>query len=145
MSLYDVITRKADGTRKVVSLDIQATPPNTVIENVPCDASVYVGAAVRMSSGTAVNALADAKANANVIGVVEKKPTSTTCNIRFSGVTDSVLSGLDETKEYFLSDITPGLITTTAPIASGTEVVSIGKPYTATQLLVSVIYRATRL
>lgn len=109
-----------------------------VLNNVPCDISVFVGAAVRMqASGTAVNALADSLTNANVIGIVQSKPTSTTCNIRVTGVSLSVFAGLDVTKEYYLSDTVAGQITTTIPISSGHVVLRIGQPFSSSELLMN--------
>lgn len=111
---------------------------NTVISDVPCDASVYVGAAVIMNSfGVAQNALADNEVNANVIGIVVAKTTTTLCTIRFLGVTEgNIFVGLDVTKEYYLSDVTPGLITTVPPTLPGTVLLRVGQPFSATQLLV---------
>jgi hypothetical protein len=118
-----------------------AQPPvvqsaEVVLVNVPCDSSVYVGAAVKMLGGIAYNALADSLANSNVIGIAESKTTSTLCNVRVLGVSPAVYSGLDETKEYFLSDITEGLITTVVPTTSGHIILRVGQPFSSTRLLV---------
>lgn len=123
-----------------------SSPPNQsaindstglVLENVPCDASVYVGAAVRMDgTGTAFNAIATALSTANVIGIVQKKPSSTLCNIRVLGVSPAIFVGLDETKEYFLSATIAGEITTTVPTGSGHVVLKLGQPFSATRFLV---------
>lgn len=112
---------------------------NAIIPNVPCDPSVFVGAVVRMDSfGTAINALADNENNGNAIGVVISKSSSTVCTIRFLGVTDgAIFVGLDVTKEYYLSDITPGQITTVAPTASGSIILRVGQPFSSTRLLVN--------
>jgi len=101
---------------------------------------VAVGNAVRMNSGgTAINALADSTANANVIGVVESKSTSVLCNIRVLGVTEgAIFAGLDVTKKYFLSDSVAGTMVTTPPTASGSVILKIGQPFSATALLVLV-------
>lgn len=109
-----------------------------VILSVPCDSSVYVGAAVRMTSGgTAVNALADSESNANVIGICETKSSSTVCGIRVSGKSLGIYSGLDVTKEYFLSSSVAGLLTATPVIGSGNVLLSIGQPFSATEFVVS--------
>lgn len=109
---------------------------NIVLENVECEASVFIGAVVRMDSGIAKNALANNKANSNVIGVVQNKISSTRCDIRVTGITPEIFSGLDDTKEYFLSDTVAGVITTSIPTASGTVVVKIGQPFTDKMFLV---------
>lgn len=110
---------------------------NVVLTNVPCDASVFVGAVVRMNTGVAYNALADSADNSNMIGIAERKATSTLCDVRVLGVVSyDIYSGLDETKEYYLSDVTPGLITTTIPIAPGHIVLKVGQPYSTERMLV---------
>jgi hypothetical protein len=124
------------------SLRYEANPPNTVISDVDCDVTVYVSALVRMQGGIAVNALADSSDNANVIGIVEEKSSTTKCVIRFLGVTGQIFTGLDETKEYYLSDVIAGLLTTTIPVASGHVVLKIGQPFNDKQLLV---LKGTRL
>lgn len=110
---------------------------NIVLTNVTCDASVYQGAAVRMTgAGTAVNAIADSIANSNVIGIVESKPSSTLCNIRVLGVTSTIFTGLDVTKEYYLSDTIAGEINTTVPTTTGHVKIKLGQPFSATEFLV---------
>jgi len=117
-----------------------------VLFDVDCDASVSIGDAVRMSSGTAINAQADSMANSNVIGVVESKSSTVKCDIRVSGVTaGNIFSGLDETKEYYLSDGTAGLITETIPTAPGSIMLRIGQPFDSSNLLVIKGLRTVRL
>lgn len=109
-----------------------------IIPNVPCDSSVYVNAAVRMdATGTAYNALADSMANAQVIGIVISKASTTLCTIRVLGVTEALFAGLDVTKEYYLSSTVAGEIQTSAPLGSGEIVLRVGQPYSATKLLVN--------
>ena len=115
-----------------------------VLLSVPCAASVFVGAAVRMSGVNAINALADDLTNSNVIGFAYLKPTTTTCHIRVSGITDGIFTGLDLTKEYFLSDTVDGEITTTIPTAAGHVVYRLGIPFTATRLVVDKSGRSVR-
>ena len=115
-----------------------------IIENVPCHPTVFVNAAVRMSTGTAFNALADSLANSNVIGFVIAKISSEVCNVRISGLTEAVFSGLDDTKEYFLSDTVAGEITTTIPTTSGHVVYRLGIPFSATQFAIDKAARFVR-
>lgn len=110
--------------------------PDIVIPNVPCDPTVVVGNWVRMENGIAVNALADTFDNSNIIGLVEMKSTSITANIRVLGVTAPIFSGLDETREYYLSDISSGDMALTIPTDPGTVVLKLGQPYSVTQFLV---------
>jgi len=127
-----------DGNPALMDIDALA-PANVVIRNVPCDATVFIKAAVRMTiGGTAVNALADSATNANVIGIVEGKPTSTTCDIRVNGHTGSLFTGLDVTKLYFLSATIPGEMTIIAPTAPGTIRQYLGKPFSGTEFLVTI-------
>lgn len=135
-----------------------------VMENVACDSSVFVGAAVRLDSSnlvegpisawdplysissmvvgtydvTAVNALADSDVNSKVIGIVESKPTSTTCNIRVIGITDSVFIGLVLPIDYYLSDTFPGLLVPYEgrPTDPGHVVLRIGRAVSANKLLI---------
>lgn len=120
--------------------------PNCRLVNVTCDPSVYIGAAVRVDTGVAYNALADNLLNSNVIGIVEEKANATTCTIRFLGLTvDSIFVGLDEESEYYLSEITPGLITKIPPVAPGSVIVKVGQPFSPTQFLVLKGTRTQRL
>lgn len=132
------ITITADNTAKTVDLVVASggSSAGTVIENVTCDVSVYVGAAIRMSSGVAVNAQADSEANSNVLGFVESKPSSTLANVRLVGKSEAVFAGLDETKEYYLSDSVAGGITDTPPVGSGKVVLKVGQPFTSTEFVV---------
>lgn len=142
---YKLLGQRPLGTKVLVD-PAEIGGANVVIINVPCLASVYVGAAVRMdSSGTALNALADSLANANVIGVVESKGTLTTCNIRVMGVSSGIFSGLDVAKEYYLSDGVEGLVTTTIPTASGSIMLKLGQPFSATELFVNKGQQVVRL
>lgn len=111
---------------------------DNVIENTTCDSSVAIGNAVRMdvSTSTVFNALANNITNANVIGICISKSSATVCNVQVCGYTTSVLSGLDLSKNYFLSDSTPGLLTVTPPTASGSIVLIIGKPYTSSRFII---------
>ena len=81
------------------------------------------------SSGVALRAQADVIGNSNVIGFIESKSDSTTCNIRVLGVSEEIFTGLDVTKEYYLSAVTPGLITTAIPTGSGNVVLKMGQPF----------------
>lgn len=119
---------------------------NTVLRGVDCDASVYVGAVVRVSGGVAFNAIADSLANSNMIGIVESKGSSVTCDIRVSGVTaNTIFSGLDETKEYYLSATVEGEVTLLPPTTSGSVLLKIGQPFDSESMLVSKGIRTVRL
>lgn len=111
--------------------------PDMVLINVPCDPSVNVADWVRMDgSGVAVKALADGVANSNIIGLVEFKTTTALCNIRVLGVSEPHFVGLDETKEYFLSDTVAGAMGTAVPTAAGHIVLKVGQPFDSQRILV---------
>ena len=143
-----VVTRKNVGgiptTPKLVEYDL--TSANIVLNNVPCESSVFVGAAVYMqASGIAKNAIATSIGQSNVIGIIQEKPELNLCNIRVIGVTPPVFTGLDVSKEYFLSDSVAGGVVTIAPSLSGHIVLRIGQPYSATEMLFIKGQRAVRI
>ena len=115
------------------------TVPNAVLDNVPCDSTVAIGDVVRATlAGEVVRAEANDISTALVLGVCESKTSAVLCSVRLSGLSKPVFSGLDVTKTYFLSDSIPGALTTVAPSASGSVVVKIGQPFSASALIVGV-------
>jgi len=111
---------------------------DNVIYSIPCDASVAVGNVVRMNSGTAFNALASSLNTARAIGICIAKSGSTSCDVQVTGYTAALFSGLSDSSDYFLSDSTPGALTTTPPTASGSVVLALGRPYTSTQFTINI-------
>lgn len=114
-----------------------STGDNT-IENITCDASVAVGNLVRLNGTIISNALANNFTNSKVIGICISKSAATTCNVQVTGFTSDIYVGLTANTLYFLSDSTPGAITTTPPTASGTVVQSIGKPKSSTSMVINI-------
>lgn len=108
-----------------------------LIPNVVCDSSVYVGAAIYVDSmSVAYNAMADSASTSNVLGIVELKSNSTLCSVRVLGVSSDIYSSLDVTRDYYLSDVTPGLITTTPILdVTGHVVIKLGQPFSDTRFL----------
>ena len=143
---------------------------NETLFNVPCDPAVFPGAVVRLVQDSPTPIFMDewtvlalvpslnlndysilanfAQANtyerANAIGIVSSKPTVNTCNIIKSGPTPDLFFGLDVTKEYFLSETSPGYLTPTAPVNSGEVIISIGKPVSSKSLEVIISDRIER-
>ena len=115
---------------------------NAVLKGLTCEAAVQVGDAVRIEGGIVKQALADAIAHSNVLGLVESKETLTICSVRVSGVTADNYTGLDESLDYYLSATTPGALTTTAPSSPGQILLRLGQPYDAQRL---VFVRGTRV
>lgn len=115
---------------------------NLVVE-LPCDLSVYVGAAVylKIDSGVvkAYNALADSPETSNVFGIVEEKPSATLAKVRFGNVTKPIFFDLDLAQEYYLSDLIPGhmVAENNKPIQIGSSLVKIGQPYSSSKMLYS--------
>lgn len=135
------------GEKKLVDFPDSLVPANVVLSDVNCYESVYIGAAVYIESGTnkATNAIATSSNTSNVIGIVEAKSTTTLCSIRVVGSTGSIFTGLDVTKEYYLSETVAGLIGTTVPSASGSIVLRVGQPLTDEKFVVVKGTRTTRL
>jgi hypothetical protein len=130
----------------VIPFESAADTSNVILKNVACLASVYIGAVVSLdATGTAFNSLADSEANSNMVGVCEAKTTTTLCDIRVLGTTTTIFSGLDPSKEYFLSDSIAGAIQTTVPTTSGHIVLKIGQPFSATRMIVLKGQRSKRL
>ena len=111
---------------------------DNTIENITCDSTVAVGNFVRLNGSTIVNALANNFTNSKVIGVCVSKSSSTVCNVQVTGFTDDIFGGLSTNTLYFLSDSTPGGITTTPPTTSGSVVQQIGKPKSATSMVINI-------
>lgn len=143
---YKLVGRKIIGGQEVLADPANIGSANVVLVDVDCESSVYVGAAVIMqASGIAKNGIATSLAESNIIGVVESKGSISKCNIRLIGQTGDIFTGLDVTKEYYLSASTPGAITTTIPTTSGHVVLRIGQPFSATSFVVIKGQRTVRL
>jgi hypothetical protein len=125
------------GVAKIPSKQL-GSPGNNVIFNFTCDSSVAVGDWVRISGTTAFSAQADSAANAHVIGVCVAKSSSVICDIRVGGFTEDVFAGLDTTKTYYLSSVTAGAMSITAPTSSGEVHIRLGKPKSATSLSINI-------
>ena len=118
-----------------ISETSSSTPAEVLILDVPCDPSVYEGAAVYKNGDVAYNAIANNASTANFIGIAETKTSPVLCNLRVLGVTPEIYSSLDQTKDYVLSDTVPGLITTTQ-VGPGNFIVPCGQPFSDKRFLV---------
>ena len=137
MTTHLVVTQKPTGGQKLVQAELNQFASNIIIEDVECETSVFVGAAVvTNNSGVARNAIADSLANSNVLGFVESKSAADRCVIRVTGLTGAVFSGLDTTKTYFLSDTVAGAIQTTAPTTTGHIKLKLGQPFSSDRLVI---------
>jgi hypothetical protein len=113
---------------------------NSVLLNFPCAGNVSVGDWVISNNGTAEKASAVDISTANVIGLVETKAVDNTCSIRVAGVSAAIFSNLDTSKEYYLSDVTPGgMVAENAgiPTAPGHVLLKVGQPIDVQRFLVS--------
>jgi len=115
-----------------------------VLKDHICDISVYEGSFVYIESGIALNGLADDISTSRVIGVVEFKSSTTTCDIRIGGITEELFSGLDDNNNYFLSPTVVGGITLTAPTTSNNVVVKIGNPISDKIMLLGIQLKVIR-
>lgn len=120
-----------------INLDNLGGQANNVLIGIPCASNVATGNVVLVSGGVASHAIASSFSNSNFIGIVEEKISTITCNVRVAGLTEPVFTGLSEASEYYLSDVTPGLATTSIPVDSGTIVVRVGQPFSATEMVVN--------
>lgn len=114
-----------------------------------CSASEAVGDPVyhtgSVSGGLAVVALSDRTDPAKLpaVGIVEVKPTSTTCKVRNDGPTTSIYTGLTPGSHYFVSDAA-GVSTVIPASGTGEFVQHLGTALTSTELLVKVGQRWRR-
>lgn len=107
-----------------------------LLTNIPCDPSVYVSSAVYINqTGTVFPALATSENTSNVLGIVESI-NGNLCNIRLFGISKDLFSGLDVTKQYYLSSSVPGGLTDTPPSDNNSYKVVIGIPVDDKKLLV---------
>lgn len=121
-------TETEDG---VATISISNAEAGIVIPDIACDASVYIGSAVYIdNSNIAQNALADNILTSNVLGFVESKSSTVLCDVRVSGRTLENFTGLDVTKDYYLSDTVAGGIQTSVPTTSGHVKIRLGQPIT---------------
>ncbi len=143
---YKLLAQDEFGKTALVDPSTLSGSPNVVLSNIDCLSSVYVGAAVIINGGVVSNALANSMVQSNIIGIVEEKLSLNKCNVRVSGVTGgSIFSGLDETKEYFLSASVAGQITETPPSNSGDIMLKVGQPFDSSNFLVLKGQRTVRL
>ena len=166
------VTATKVGDRVTVSISGGGGGSSTeVLENVPCESDVYVGAAVYFdetilgplfmsdwpnlsslisldlnnSSILAKNALANNWDTSHVVGIVESKASSTLCNIRISGKSENLYFGLDLKKDYYLSSTVPGLIVDGNNAPTLGVLLRIGRPLSQRSLFVSIGERVDRL
>jgi len=133
----------------MTAINSQLTPSpdlvGLVIKDQLCDSSVFEGAFVYVDSGVAYNAIATGILTSRVIGVVESKSDSTTCDIRVAGLVEDILTGLDDNVNYFLSSTVAGTIGTTVVTGSGNVLLKIGRPITSTIFLLGIELRTIRI
>lgn len=120
------------------------TEDTNVIKNVPCDVSVFVGAAVIIPGGTALNGKADTYANSLIKGFCVSKISDTLCNVRVGGISETIFALLDPTRKYFLSETNAGEITTTPPTGAGHFIAPVGRPFDGERLIVEIGNRIQR-
>lgn len=124
--------RPSDGT--IFNLFDAAASGNALLLDFACTATEAVGDVVYISTNdTVAQALADAPSTSNGIGIITSKATSTTCKVVTSGVV-SVLSGLTAGLKYYLSESTPGEISSTPPGTPTEVVLAVGIAINATTL-----------
>ena len=122
--------------------NLVATPSGGAgLDTFTCDASVAPGDVVYIN---ATSTVAKASAEAGVgqtpdaVAIVDSKPSSTSCIVRSTGLTSAVFSGLTVGATYYLSDTSPGGVTSTAPTGPGTKVQEVGTGASSTRLYVDI-------
>lgn len=134
-----------DGTPEEVDVIVDF-PDTSILKDVDCDPSVFVGAFVIINSvEVAVNALANNYNTSNVIGLVESKSSSTKCDIRVSGISSAIYVGLNSSLDYYLSNVNPGELSPTVPTTSGHVKVKLGQSFGTTKFLFAKGERLVRL
>lgn len=128
-------------TVSVMVNNIGSSGDSGLLVDIACDSSVSVGSWVYLDdTGTAYNGKADLWSTSNVIGIVLSKPTETKCNIKCSGVTTDIFTGLTPGVEYVLSmDDAGEMVTiTNGPAKNSTGVLyKLGTALTAKRLEIS--------
>ena len=131
----NLVEYDADGTAKQVDVVIEV-PDASLLRGVDCLADVYAGSFVYVDSlSMARNALADSYATSNVIGLVESKSSPTKCDIRVSGISSAIYSGLDPSVDYYLSNTTPGALSELVPTTPGHIKLRLGQAFGAEKFL----------
>jgi len=109
-----------------------------------CDSGVQVGDVVYVNGSTIQKASALTYQSSLAVGIVVNKSGATTCDIATTGPI-SVLSGLDTSKKYFISETTAGALQTTPPTLSGSYVIQIGKPLGTTIFTIQIVRIVKRI
>ena len=134
-----------DGTSDIADVFIDS-PDSSMILNVACHPSVYIGSFVYIDEfEIARNAKANSYNTSNVLGIVESKPNSNLCNIRVSGISSELFSGLDPAFDYFLSDTVDGGISSSVPTISGHVKLKLGQSFGTKKFLFQKGERVVRL
>lgn len=110
-----------------------------VVITMNCDVAVQVGDAVYVSSSnTASQAQADNSNTAYAIGVVTAKSAPTVCEVTLAGRAEAAAYVLTPGTRYYLSESTPGALTSTIPTGSGEYIALVGTAITANALVLQV-------
>ena len=82
-------------------------------------------------------ALADNISTSRVIGIVDSKNSSESCELRLIGITSEIFLGLDVYTDYYLSDSSAGDLVPEhlKPTASGSVIVRLGQPVSDTEFV----------
>lgn len=128
----------------MVGVARQKPPLDGVLEDLLCEATVFVGAIVKTESAVIKNALADGVFKSNAIGICIAKSSSTLCTVQLTAATPDIFSALDQDKDYFLSSTVAGAITTTPPSGQAEVVLRVGRPLTDKKMIVMIGQRMQR-
>lgn len=111
---------------------------DNVVSNLTCNSAIIVGDVVYVNGTSVEKASALTYQSSLAVGIVTNKSGATTCDITTTGPIN-VLSGLNTSKKYFISETTPGTLQTTPPTLSGAYVIQIGKPISTTIFTIQIV------
>jgi len=132
---YD--TGSTPRTKQNADVDALDVIAQGLLPEFACTATEAVGDAVYISAAnTVTQAVCDSENALPAIGIIDNKPTGTTCQVRFSGIVDG-FTGLTTGAIYYVSD-TAGEITATKPTDTDPAYFNqvIGVAISTTELLV---------
>lgn len=106
-----------------------------------CLATVSAGDTVYISSDDTVEkafAGAGGGQTPDAIGIVVDKPTATTARVLPAGLSPAIFTGLLTGITYYVSDVTPGEITSVPPASPGDKIQEVGLAASPTRLFIDV-------
>jgi hypothetical protein len=129
-----------------MSLVVAVSRPSATVElsGLTSDASVAIKDVVYSDGGVIKSAIASTVLLSGALGICVAKLSPTSATIVFAGRIEGLFTGLDDSKDYFLSPTVAGAITTTVPTAPGEIILRIGRAIGSTIFVVQIGSRLQR-